>query len=181
VFTRCPIDRVLLEEPDLDLDRIESHTEENFIGSAHSICHGDNRLDDIQHQMVRFEFARSRLSVLGVESKIAKRVNLGGISIVRSDRVEMLLEGTSAFFAAEFLNFSGTKDWVICGGAPEFHSSCGFIDQIWMLMHLVSFDARFSRVHLWNVDSEPLYYLQRQPWSTWPSRAASVQTWPLEH
>jgi hypothetical protein len=76
---------LLLEEPDLGLDRIGSHAEENFIGSVRSICHGDNRLDDVQHQVARFEFARSLLSVLGIERIIAKRVNLGGISMARSD------------------------------------------------------------------------------------------------
>jgi hypothetical protein len=64
--------------------------------------------------------------------------------MARSDRVEMVLEGTSASFAAELLNFSGTKDWVICGGAPESHLSGGFIGQIWRLMDLAPLDARIS-------------------------------------
>jgi hypothetical protein len=131
----------LLEEPDLGLDRIWSYPEGNFIGSVRSICHGDNQLDNVEHQMSRSEFARSRLSVLGVERKIAKRVNLGGISMARSVGIEMVLEGTSASFAAELLNFSGTKDWVICDGAPEFHPSCGFLDQIWKVMDLSPLDA----------------------------------------
>jgi hypothetical protein len=136
----------LLEEPDLGLDRIGSHTEENFIGSVRAICHGDNRLDNVQHQVPRVEFARSQLSVLGIKRKIAKGVNLGGISIARSGGFEMVLEGTWASFAAELLNFSGTKDWVICGGAPESHRSSGFIDQIWKRMDLAPLDARSSRV-----------------------------------
>jgi hypothetical protein len=86
--------------------------------------------------VARFEFTRSQLSVLGVERKIAKRVNLGGILMARSDGVEMVLEGTSTSFTAELLNFSGTKERAICGVAPEFHPSCGFIDQIWKLMDL---------------------------------------------
>jgi hypothetical protein len=135
-----------LEESDLGLDRIGFPTEENSIGSIRSICHGDNRLDNVQHQVARFEFARSRLSVLGVERKIAKRVNLGGMSTARSDGVEMVLEGTSASFAANLLNFSGAKDCVICGGAPEFRPSCGLINQIWKLMDLAPGNARFSRV-----------------------------------
>jgi hypothetical protein len=43
----------LLEEPDLGLDRIGSQTEENFIGSVRSICLGDNRLDNVQHQVAQ--------------------------------------------------------------------------------------------------------------------------------
>jgi hypothetical protein len=73
---------------------------------------------------------------LGVEMKIAKCINLGGISMTRSDGVEMVLEDTLASFAAKLLNFSGTKDWVICGGACESHPSCRFINQIWKLMNL---------------------------------------------
>jgi hypothetical protein len=125
-----------LEQLDLGLDRIGSHTEENFIGRVRSTCHGNNRLDNVQHQVARFEFARSQLSVLGIERKIAKRFNLGGISTVRSDGVEMVIEGILTYFAAELLNFLGTKDWVICRSAPESHSSCEFIDQIWKHMDL---------------------------------------------
>jgi hypothetical protein len=77
---------------------------ENFIDSVRSICHGDNRLDNVQHQVAQFQFARFRLSVLGVERKIAKCANLGDISIARSDGVEMVLEGTAASFVVELLN-----------------------------------------------------------------------------
>jgi hypothetical protein len=66
--------------------------------------------------------------------------------MARSGGVEMVLEGTSASFAAELLHFSGTKGGVICGGAPESHPSCGFIDKIWKLMDLAPPDARVSRV-----------------------------------
>jgi hypothetical protein len=96
--------------------------------------------------VARFEFGCSRLSVLGVERKITKWIDLEGISMARSDAVEMVLEGTSASFAAELLNFSGTKDWVICGDAPESHPSCGFIYQICKLRDLAPPDAQFSRV-----------------------------------
>jgi hypothetical protein len=64
---------VALEDPDLGLDRIGSHIEENFIGNMRSICHGDDRIDNMKHQMARFKLAR-----IEVESKIAKRVNLKG-------------------------------------------------------------------------------------------------------
>jgi hypothetical protein len=74
--------------------------------------------------------------VLGVERKIAKRVNLGGISIARKDLVQIVLDGTSASFAAKLLNFWGTEDWVMCGGAPESYHSCRLIGQIWKLMNL---------------------------------------------
>jgi hypothetical protein len=64
-------------EGDIALDRTGSHTEENFIGKIRSICHGDNRFDTVRHRAVWFEYARARLSILGVERKSAKRVNLG--------------------------------------------------------------------------------------------------------
>jgi hypothetical protein len=121
---------ILLEDPELGLDRIGSHTEDNLIGDICSICHGDNRMDNVKQQVARFELARAKLAGIGVERKIAKHVNLGSISLGRSDGVDKVFQGTPAAFAAELLNFSNTKEWVIAGLGPESYPSCGFIDQI---------------------------------------------------
>jgi hypothetical protein len=56
-----------------------------------------------------------------------------------------VLQGTPAVFAAELLNFSSTKGWVIAGLGPESGPSCGFMDQIWKRMELAPLDARFGR------------------------------------
>jgi hypothetical protein len=64
---------VALEDPDLLLDRIGSHTEENLIGNIRSICHGDNRIDNVEHQLARFELARSKLALIGVKKKIDRK------------------------------------------------------------------------------------------------------------
>jgi hypothetical protein len=70
------------------------------------------------------------LAGIGVERKIAKCVNFGGISLRRNDGVEIVLEGKPVSFAAELLNFSKTKGWVIAGLGLDSYSPCGFIDQI---------------------------------------------------
>jgi hypothetical protein len=139
---------ILLEDPNLGLDRIGSHTEENFIGNIRSICHCDNRIDNVEHQVARFELARSQLCGIGVERKIAKRVNLGGISFRRGEGVEMELQGTPASFAAELLNLSHMQECFIGGRQPDSYPACGFIDQIWHLMKQSPLDARFSRVQM---------------------------------
>jgi hypothetical protein len=69
---------ILLEDPELGLDWIGSHTEENLIGNIRFICYGDNRMDNVKHQVARFELARVKLAGIGLEREIAKRVNLGG-------------------------------------------------------------------------------------------------------
>jgi hypothetical protein len=68
---------ILLEDPELGLDRIGSHTEEKLIGNIHSICNGDDRMDNVKRQVARFELARAKLAGLGVEKTITQRVNLG--------------------------------------------------------------------------------------------------------
>jgi hypothetical protein len=121
-------------------------------------------MDNVKHQVARFELARAKLAGIGVERKTAKRVNLGGISLGRSDGVNNMLHGTTAAFASELLNFSNTKGWVIVGLGPESYPSCGFIDQIWELMELTPLDARLSRVQTSTQGcsiGEPIPYLSR--------------------
>jgi hypothetical protein len=68
---------ILHEDSELRLDRIGSHTEENFIGKIRSIYYGDNRMNNVRLQVARFELARAKLVGIGVGRKIAKRLNLG--------------------------------------------------------------------------------------------------------
>jgi hypothetical protein len=137
---------IALEDLYLGLDRIGSHTEENSIGNIRSICQGDNRTDNVEHQVARFKLARSKLAGMEVERKIAKRVNLGAISLGRSDAVEIALDGTPASFAAELLKFSKTKGWAIAGLGPDSYPPCGHIDPIWRVPELAPRGTRFSRV-----------------------------------
>lgn len=131
-----------LDDPDLGIDRIGSHTEENFIGNVRTICHGDHRWCTVLHQLARFEVARSLLTTLGIERKIAKRVNLGGISLGRTDVVDVVLEGTSSDFAAELLAFAGISGWTIGGKGSDAFTPCNFIEQIWALMECAPLETQ---------------------------------------
>jgi hypothetical protein len=136
----------LLNDPELGIDRIGSHTEENFIGHIRSIAHGDHRFGNVKHQVARFELARAKMCELGIERKVAKRVNLGGISLGRDDCVDLELEGTATGFAADLVKLAGIIDWTIGGKSLEFYPTPShFIEQIWRLMDLAPLGDRFSQ------------------------------------
>jgi hypothetical protein len=56
----------------LGLDRIGSHTIENYIGNIRLICHGDNRAVTVERQVSRFELARHLFRNLCIERHIAR-------------------------------------------------------------------------------------------------------------
>jgi hypothetical protein len=87
----------------LGLDRIGSHTEENYIGNIRSTCHGDNRPVTVSRQISRFELTCRLLSEPLIERHIAKRVNLGGVSVTTKSDLHFSLDGSSADFAIELL------------------------------------------------------------------------------
>jgi hypothetical protein len=64
------------------------------------------------------------MSELGIERKVAKRVNLGGVSLGRNDCVDLELEGTAACFAADRLKFAEITDWTIGGRVLSFIPFC---------------------------------------------------------
>jgi hypothetical protein len=99
------------------------------------------------YQLARFELARSQLQGIGIgiERKIAKRVNLGGVSLKQDDWVDFVLQGTSSDFAADLLKFAGITGWTIAGTGPESFAPCDFINQIWSLIECAPLDAPFSR------------------------------------
>jgi hypothetical protein len=110
----------LLNDPDLAIDRIGSHTKENFIGNIPSIVHGNHRFENVKHQVARFELAQAKMSQPGIERKIAKRVKLGEISLERDDCVELEIESSSACFAADLFKLARITDWTVGGKDPEF-------------------------------------------------------------
>jgi hypothetical protein len=87
----------------LDLDRIRSHTVENYIGNARSICHGDNRAVTDKREASRFELARHLLRDLYTERRIAKRVNLGGLSLSSGSELDFQFAGNASDFAIKLL------------------------------------------------------------------------------
>jgi hypothetical protein len=98
---------LLTEDPSVGLDRIGSHTEENFIGNIRMICHGDNRVMTVRRMLSRLELARHLLSTISIERQVAKRINLGGIALGSGDARGFAFEGNSNDFAIELLVATG--------------------------------------------------------------------------
>jgi hypothetical protein len=103
----------LVHDPDLGIDRIGSQTEENVIGKIRSIAHGDHQFENGTHQVAQFELARAKMSQLRIEKKIAKRFNLGRISLGTDDCIDLELEGTSTCFAVDLMKLAGRTDLTV--------------------------------------------------------------------
>jgi hypothetical protein len=61
----------------------------------------------VSRQISRFELARRLLSELSIECHIAKRVNLGGVSVTAKSDLQFTLDGRPADFAIELLLTAG--------------------------------------------------------------------------
>jgi hypothetical protein len=138
----------------LGLDRIGSHTEENYIGNIRSICHGDNRAKTVRRQVSRFELSRRLLSELSIERHIAKRVNLGGVALKIKSDVQFSLDGNPSDFAMELLyaakiplhEVSQLNRERVLPLDPESYIHRGFIEQIFILIQQAPLPKNLTRV-----------------------------------
>jgi hypothetical protein len=114
----------------LGLDRIGSHTEENYIGNIRRICHGDNRAGTVKHQVARFELARHLLTHFSIERQVAKRVNLGGVDLDDVPASEFCYDGTPSDFAWELLILAGVPNDAVaaCGILADRRDCPSFIE-----------------------------------------------------
>jgi hypothetical protein len=147
----------------LGLDRIGSHTEENYIGNIRRICHGDNRTVTVKHQVSRFEIARHVLQCYKIERKITKRANLGGVNLSHANTSGFVYTmGSPSEFARELLWKAGIRREQLLKGADGIlskeslevlqHSSdeelsvCNFIEMTRDLVTKAPWPGNISRV-----------------------------------
>jgi hypothetical protein len=100
---------LLTGNPCLGLDRIGSHTEDNYFGNFRMICQGDNRVATVRRQLSRFELAQHLLSTISIERHIAKRANLGGVALTRESDDNFAYEWSLNDFAIELLMAAGVS------------------------------------------------------------------------
>jgi hypothetical protein len=117
----------------LGLDRIGSHTEENYIGNIRRICRGDNRASFVKKQVSRFELSRHLISCMPLEKPIAKRANLGGVRLGHDSSKFCYATGTPNDFAWELLLRTGLhEDEVRAAGngmLKATYNECDFVGQ----------------------------------------------------
>jgi hypothetical protein len=76
---------------------------ENYVGNIRSISHDDNRAVTIERQVSLFELACHLLRDLCIERHVAKRMNLGGLSMSPERELDFQLDGNASDFANELL------------------------------------------------------------------------------